>query len=188
MRTAPTSGGTRVAAVMAAYNRTELTLACLRSLGAQQVPGVALDVFVLDDASSDGTSEAVAEQFPEVTVLHGDGELYWNGGMRRAFAAAIAMGDLDYGLRARAAGCSVWVAPATVGTCASHPKRRTDEQPLGEELRRIWSLKQLKPGPWAVYSRRWAGRFWPMYWLSPYVRGGLRLVLQRIPPARRGAV
>ena len=66
----------------------ELTLACLRSLGAQQVPGVALDVFVLDDASSDGTSEAVAEQFPEVTVLHGDGELYWNGGMRRAIAAA----------------------------------------------------------------------------------------------------
>ena len=107
------------------------TLACLRSLGAQQVPGVALDVFVLDDASSDGTSEAVAEQFPEVTVLHGDGELYWNGGMRRAFAAAIAVGDFDYGLRARAAGCSVWVAPATVGTCASHPKRRTDEQPWG---------------------------------------------------------
>ena len=90
MRTAPTSGGTRVAAVMAAYNRRELTLACLRSLGAQQVPGVALDVFVLDDASSDGTSE-VAEQFPEVTVLHGDGELYWNGGMRRAIA-----GDYDY--------------------------------------------------------------------------------------------
>ena len=291
MRTAPTSGGTRVAAVMAAYNRRELTLACLRSLGAQQIPGVALDVFVLDDASSDGTSEAVAEQFPEVTVLHGNGELYWNGGMRRAIAgdydyylwmnddtslddgglavlldtlrqlrehgeeAVIVagstrhpdtgeltyggvhphrwrplraelvepgdtprpcdatngnatlmsravvqrignidpafvqrLGDFDYGLRARAAGCSVWVAPGTVGTCASHPKRRTDEQPLGEELWRIWSLKQLKPGPWAVYSRRWAGRFWPMYWLSPYVRGGLRLVLQRIPPARRGAV
>jgi len=296
MRTAPTSGGTRVAAVMAAYNRRELTLACLRSLGAQQVPGVALDVFVLDDASSDGTSEAVAEQFPEVTVLRGDGELYGNGGMRRAVAAAIAgdydcylwmndetslddgglavlldtlrqlrergeeavivagstrhpdtgeltyggvvhpyrwrplraelvepgdaprpcdatngnatlisravvqrignidpafvqqLGDFDYGLRARAAGCSVWVAPGTVGTCASHPKRRTDEQPLGEELRRIWSLKQLKPGPWAVHSRRWAGRLWPLYWLSPYVRGGLRLVLQRIPPARRGAV
>ena len=54
-----------------------------------------LDVFVLDDASSDGTGEAIAEQFPEVTVLRGDGKLYWNGGMRRAFAAAIA-GDYDY--------------------------------------------------------------------------------------------
>jgi GT2 family glycosyltransferase len=296
MSTVSSSGGTRVAAVMAAYNRRELTLACLRSLRAQQVPGAALDVFVLDDASSDGTSEAIAEQFPDVTVLHGDGELHWNGGMRRAFGAAIAgdydyylwmnddtglddgglavlldtarqlrergheavivagstrhpdtgeltyggvvhpyrwrplraelvepgdaprpcdttngnatlisravvqrignidpafvqqMGDFDYGLRARAAGCSVWVAPGTVGTCASHPERRTDEQPLWEELRRLWSRKQLKPGPWAVYCRRWAGRLWPMYWLSPYVRGGIRLILHRIPLSRRGAV
>ena len=38
---------------------------------------------------------AIAEQFPEVTLLHGNGKLYWNGGMRRAFAAAIA-GDYDY--------------------------------------------------------------------------------------------
>ena len=30
-----------------------------------------------------------------MTVLRGDGKLYWNGGMRRAFAAAIA-GDYDY--------------------------------------------------------------------------------------------
>jgi Glycosyl transferase family 2 len=64
---------TRVAAVLAAYNRRDLTLACLRSLRAQQIPDVALDVFVLDEASGDGTSEAIAEQFPEVTVLHGNG-------------------------------------------------------------------------------------------------------------------
>ena len=47
------------------------------------------------------------------------------------------MGDFDYGLRARAAGCSVWIAPGTVGTCASNPKRRPRERPLGEELRRL---------------------------------------------------
>ena len=40
------------------------------------------------------------------------------------------MGDLDYGLRASAAGCEVWIAPGTVGVCASHPLRRTDQQPL----------------------------------------------------------
>ena len=91
------TGGTatRVAALLAAYNRRDLTLACLRSLQAQQLPGVTLDLFVLDDASSDGTSEQIAEQFPEVTLLHGNGQLYWNGGMRRAFAAAMA-GDYDY--------------------------------------------------------------------------------------------
>jgi GT2 family glycosyltransferase len=95
MRPALDLDGTRVAVVMTAYNRKDLTLACLRSLRAQEVPGVLLDVFVLDDASTDGTSEAIAEHFPEITVLHGDGKLYWNGGMRRAFGAAIA-GDYDY--------------------------------------------------------------------------------------------
>lgn len=79
LRTAP-NGGARVAAVMAAYNRKDIILACLRSLRAQQVRGVALDAFVLDGASSDGTSEEIAEQFPDVTALHGDGQLYWNEG------------------------------------------------------------------------------------------------------------
>jgi GT2 family glycosyltransferase len=286
------AAATRVAAVMAAYNRRELTLACLCSLRGQRVPGVTLDAFVLDDASTDGTSEAIAEQFPEVTVLHGDGKQYWNGGMRRAFGAAITrdydyylwmnddtrlddgalavlldaercvrergaaaaivagstrhpdtgeltyggvvrvsrwrplrhelvepsdlprpcdtmngnatlvsravvrrvgnidpafvqqMGDFDYGLRARRAGCSVWVAPGTVGTCASHPARRPGERPLGEELRQLWSIKELTPRSWAVFCRRWAGRLWPLYWLSPYVRRGAGLILERMPPPR----
>ena len=58
------------------------------------------------------------------------------------------MGDLDYGLRAVGAGCEVWVAPGTVGTCASHPQRRTDLQPLRTELARLWSVKELAPRPW----------------------------------------
>ena len=95
METLRVMGVTRVAAVMAAYNRRELTLACLRSLEAHQVSGVEQDVFVLDDASSDGTGQAIAEQFPQVTVLRGNGHLYWNGGMRRAFGAAIER-DYDY--------------------------------------------------------------------------------------------
>ena len=42
----------------------------------------------------------------------------------------------------------------------------------GEELQPLWSIKELTPGSWAVFSRRWAGRLWPLYWLSPYVRRG----------------
>jgi GT2 family glycosyltransferase len=77
------------------------------------------------------------------------------------------MSDFDYGLRARAAGCSVWIAPGTIGTCASHPRRHPGEEPMGRELRRLWSIKEPSPGPWAVYTRRWSGRLWPVYWLSP---------------------
>ena len=50
------------------------------------------------------------------------------GNLDPAFAQQ--MGDFDYGLRARAAGCSVWTTPGTIGMCASHPRRRTDQQPL----------------------------------------------------------
>jgi hypothetical protein len=45
-------------------------------------------------------------------------------------------------------------------------------------------VKELRPGPWAVFSRRWAGRLWPLYWLSPYLRGGLRLLLERMRARR----
>ncbi len=87
--------GLHIAAVMAVHNRRDLTLACLDSLRAQQLPDGALDVFVLDDASSDGTAAALVERHPDVRLLRGDGQLYWNGGMRRAFGEAMA-GDYDY--------------------------------------------------------------------------------------------
>jgi hypothetical protein len=260
------TGGTatRVAAVLAAYNRRDLTLACLRSLRAQRLPTVTLDVFVLDDASSDGTGERIAEQFPEVTLLHGNGRLYWNGGMRRAFGAAIA-GDYDYYLwmsddtqlednalavlldterRRRGRGeeavivagstrhpetgeltysgvvqpyrwrpfktvlvepgdaprpCDTMNGNATPICCTKHGSRlptrattgremsdrcRLGEEPMGRELRRLWSIKELSPGPWAVYTRRWSGRLWPVHWLSPYVHHGVRLSLERTPLGR----
>ena len=245
-------------------------------------------MFVLDDASTDGTAEAVRHRHPDVRLIDGDGHQYWNGGMRRALGAAMArdydyylwmnddttlvddgvldlllrteqqlrqrgrgpvivvgstrhpetgeltyggqtrlsrrhrlswalvppgdeprqsetmngnivlvqravvrrignidpayiqqMGDLDYGLRARGAGCEVWLAPGTAGLCASHPPRRTDLQPLRRELARLWSVKELAPRPWLVFAQRWAGPLWFCYWLSPYTRRGLGLILQR---------
>ena len=82
--------GIRIAAVMAVHNRRALTLACLDSLRTQQLPGATLDVFVLDDASTDGTAEAVTQHHPDVRLLRGDGHLYYNGGMRRALDQAMA--------------------------------------------------------------------------------------------------
>jgi GT2 family glycosyltransferase len=278
----------RIAAILAAYNRRDLTLACLRSLRAQSMPGVVLDAYVVDDASTDGTSEAIAQSFPDVKLLQGNGTLYWNGGMRMAFAEAMRhdyeyylwlnddvrldadavrvllrieqelrqqgfarvivsgatrdpatgevtyggvvqpyrwrplrsvlvqpgdepkpcdtmngnvvliprevtrrignidpafiqqMGDFDYGLRARAAGCTVWLAPGTVATCAPNLGRNGSKSVL-QTWSQLWSRKELAPGPWAVYARRWAGPLWPLYWLSPYIRGGYRAVVARIP-------
>jgi GT2 family glycosyltransferase len=82
-----------IAALAASHNRKEKTLASIGSLFAQRgIEGVRITVFLVDDGSTDGTSEAVAAEFPQVRLLHGDGSLYWNGGMRKAFAQAMQEG------------------------------------------------------------------------------------------------
>jgi GT2 family glycosyltransferase len=78
-----------IAALLTCHNRREKTLACLESLFRQARPdGCDLDVYLVDDGSTDGTSEAVRSEYPSVHLIAGDGQLYWNGGMRRAFSAA----------------------------------------------------------------------------------------------------
>ena len=87
----------KIAAVLACYNRREMTLACLHSLLGQSMgPDRELSVYLLDDGSSDGTGEAVRAQYPEVTILEGDGQCFWNGGMHAAFGAAIKEGHDFY--------------------------------------------------------------------------------------------
>jgi GT2 family glycosyltransferase len=80
----------RLAVLITSHNRRDLTLASLNSLFRQRsIEDVEFEVFLVDDGCSDGTGEAVRSRFPSVRVLDGDGTLYWNGGMRVAFAAAM---------------------------------------------------------------------------------------------------
>lgn len=80
-----------VSALLTCHNRREKTLAGLASLFASDGLGEAfdLDVWLVDDGSSDGTGDAVRAAFPSVRLLGGDGSLFWAGGMRVAFAAAV---------------------------------------------------------------------------------------------------
>ena len=275
-------------AVLAAHNRAARTLACLDSLAAQEGADAEVAVVLLDDASTDGTAEQVARRHPKVRLLHGDGQRFWNGGMRLAMAAAAeddpdhylllnddveldrhalrvllathadlatlgvgppvvagavrdpatgattygavrrgsvlrplqftllepgttaqqadtmhanctlvprevhraagnldpayrhAMGDFDYGLRARRAGCTVWLAPGTVGTCPANPPPDHHVGPLRDDWRRITGIKGLPPAEWRTFARRWAGPLWPLYWASPYLRRGVQMVTSRV--------
>lgn len=79
-----------IATLITCHNRKEKTLQCLDKLSQQtDVNNIVLTTFLLDDCSTDGTSESVKRQFPEVNILKGDGTLFWNGGMRIAFAKAM---------------------------------------------------------------------------------------------------
>lgn len=80
-----------VVAILTVHNRREKTLHALMRLYAVPLPiGYNLDVFLTDDGCTDGTAEAVREQFPQVHILSGDGTLFWNRGMRKAWEAASA--------------------------------------------------------------------------------------------------
>ena len=80
----------RVAAVIPVFNRRETTLQGLRSLSRIDLTGIDLRIFVVDDASTDGTAEAISNTFPEVVIVRGTGNLHYAGGTNAGIVAAQA--------------------------------------------------------------------------------------------------
>ena len=86
----------KISVLLATFNRKEKTLACLESLYKQEgLDKISLQVFLTDDASSDGTAAAVNKSFTEVQVLKGTGSLFWAGGMRNSWNNAL-NADADF--------------------------------------------------------------------------------------------
>jgi len=80
----------RTAVLITCYNRKETTIKCLKTLFDQDFPdNLEMEVFLVDDASPDGTGSAVRKIFPQVHVINGTGDLYWGGGMRLAWEKAV---------------------------------------------------------------------------------------------------
>jgi len=51
---------------------------------------------MVDDGSTDGTSKAIQEHFPNVNIIPGDGNLYWNRGMHLAWNIASKSDNYEY--------------------------------------------------------------------------------------------
>lgn len=78
-----------IAVLMTCFNRRETTLNCLTSLYQQKIPqDVFVEVYLVDDGSTDGTEEAIRNHFPSVVIIKGNGNLFWGGGMRLAWKEA----------------------------------------------------------------------------------------------------
>lgn len=87
-----------IAVLLTCHNRKEKTLHCLHTLFVQQGLEInyAIEVFLVDDASTDGTAEAIKFQFPQVSIIAGTGDLYWNRGMHKAWETAASTKEFDY--------------------------------------------------------------------------------------------
>lgn len=268
----------QLAVLITSYNRRKITLSSLQALYKQNA---IFDVFLVDDGSSDGTADAVNSYYPDVNIIKGNGNLFWVGGMRLAFAEALkynydyylwlnddtvlepdalprllnthklliqrgcpnsiivgsvkdpvtgahtyggrfrtdswfsntfkpvkphhepqecdtmqgnivlipslvadkvgnldsafvhTMGDLDYGLRARKLGCSVWVSPGYIGVCSRNSVSGSWADinlPWLERLQKVFQVKAFPIKSWTVFVKRHSGHFWFVFWTFPYLR------------------
>lgn len=81
----------RIIGIIPVHNRRETTLRCLRHLcdtGAMDW----IEFCVVDDGSNDGTAAAVRAEFPDISVLAGDGNLWWTGGIALGMRHAVDRG------------------------------------------------------------------------------------------------
>ncbi|HEX3386175.1 MAG TPA: glycosyltransferase [Mucilaginibacter sp.] len=87
----------KIASLTCSFNRKDKTAAFLKSMLGQALPGsYKLDIYLLDDNSSDGTADHVRANFPTVKVIDGTGWLYWAGGMRKVWRYALSQDDYDF--------------------------------------------------------------------------------------------
>ena len=87
-----------VAVLMTVHNRKQVTHNCLKHLfhsAELNKDRLKIKVYLVDDASTDGTRDMIQKEFPSVHLIEGDGNLFWNRGMRLAWQHAE-KGDYDF--------------------------------------------------------------------------------------------
>lgn len=96
-----------IAVLLTCFNRKDKTLSCLHSLynaldlynSKYADNNIQISVYLTDDGCTDGTGDAVRNNFSDknVTVLQGTGNLFWAGGMRFAWNEALKKhGEWDF--------------------------------------------------------------------------------------------
>lgn len=86
-----------IAILLTVHNRKEKTLKCLEYITSQlPIEGYTIDIYLTNDGCTDGTPQAISEQFPEVIIIHANGSLFWNRGMYTAWEKASKTKDCDF--------------------------------------------------------------------------------------------
>ncbi len=81
--------------VIPVFNRLQYTIGCIKSLEKQSFRE--FKILVIDDGSTDGTSDYIKENFPEVVLVEGDGNLWWTGATNKGVRKVLEMADSESG-------------------------------------------------------------------------------------------
>ena len=79
----------RIAAFTVNWNNADDTIKCINSLLSCEIP---LDIFVVDNASTDGSLAIISSEFPELKIIESEKNLGYSGGANLAFKEIISKG------------------------------------------------------------------------------------------------
>lgn len=79
----------KVEIVAPVHNRRDITLQCLRSLNRINKTGLEVHTIIVDDGSTDGTSDAIEKEFPQVQVIKAAGDLWFTEGTNVGVRAGL---------------------------------------------------------------------------------------------------
>lgn len=79
----------KIEIVAPVHNRREITIQCLQSIARLNTKNLDVHTIIVDDGSTDGTSEAIRKDFPNVEIVKGDGNLWFTEGTNVGVRAAL---------------------------------------------------------------------------------------------------
>ncbi len=88
----------RFAILLPVFNHLEYTRVTLEELYdlTREIEDHRIDIVLIDDGSTDGTSDWVKQHYPDVIILSGDGNLWWSGAINLGARHSIEVLNADY--------------------------------------------------------------------------------------------
>ncbi len=90
----------KLAVIIPVFNTLNYTKKCLQYLTTYQhqvnPEKMKLSIVITDDGSTDGTSDWIRQNYPQVELCKGDGNLWWSGGVNMGVKHALDNLNCDY--------------------------------------------------------------------------------------------